>query len=108
MRLVNRRGLAEAERPLKNHYCGQRPEVFVVGGLLPDLLCADSQFLHAGTTDADVQVDLEVACGLVNVTPLERTLRESGFVTDRERSWRWVLGARTEVAIPHYAGSSGY
>ena len=69
--MVNhRRGLVEAERPPKNHYCGQRPEVFVVGGLLPDLLYADSQFLHARTTDADVQVDLEIACGLVNVARL--------------------------------------
>ena len=39
----------------------------------------------------DVQIDLEIACGSVNASRLERALRDSGFVPDGERSWRWVL-----------------
>ena len=33
------------------------PEFVVLGGLVPELLCAASEFQHAGTTDVDVQVD---------------------------------------------------
>ena len=33
----------------------------MLGGLVPELLCAESQFQHAGTTDVDVQVDLTTA-----------------------------------------------
>ena len=100
----SRRSRKAAEESLLRiliHY-GQRPEFVVLGGLVPDLLCADSQFLHAGTTDVDVQVDLEIACGLANGTRLENALRESGFVPDGERSWRWVLvseSLRQEVKI---------
>ena len=39
----------------------------------------------------DVQIDLEIACGSVNAIRLERALRDSGFVPEGERSWRWVL-----------------
>ena len=68
----SRRSRKAAEESLLRiliHY-GQTPEFVVLGGLVPDLLCADSQFLHAGTTDVDAQVDLEIACGLVNVARL--------------------------------------
>ena len=46
------------------HY-GERPEFVVLGGLVPELLCAGSAFQNAGTTDVDVQVDPEIACGAV-------------------------------------------
>jgi hypothetical protein len=35
----------------------------VLGGLVPELLCTQTGFLHAGTTDVDVQVDLEIDAG---------------------------------------------
>lgn len=45
------------------HHYGTEPEFVVLGGLVPDLLCTKTKFTHAGTTDVDVQVDLEIACG---------------------------------------------
>ena len=63
-----------AERTLVRivHHYGSRPEFVVLGGLLPELPCAGSGFRHAGTTDVDVQVDLEIACGATNTAKLER------------------------------------
>ncbi len=80
-----------AERALIRvvHHYGARPEFVVLGGLVPDLLCSGSGFTHAGTTDVDVQVDLEIACGSVNTTRLERALRNAEFQPDEERVWRW-------------------
>jgi hypothetical protein len=72
------------------HHYGARPEFVVLGGLVPELLCAGSGWRHAGTTDVDVQVDLEVACGAVNTVRLENALRNADFEPDRERVWRWV------------------
>lgn len=43
-----------------SHY-GERPNFVLLGGLVPALLCSDSDRLHAGTTDVDVQVDREIA-----------------------------------------------
>ncbi len=40
------------------HY-GSKPELVVLGGLVPELLCSTSPFRHAGTTDIDVQANLE-------------------------------------------------
>ena len=65
------------------------PEFVVLGGLVPELLCAASDYQHAGTTDVDVQVDLEIACGGVNTARLERALRDAEFEPDNERIWRW-------------------
>ncbi len=70
------------------HY-GSRPEFVVLGGLVPELLCSASAFRHAGTTDVDVQVDLEISCGSVNAVRLERALRNAEFEPDKERTWRW-------------------
>lgn len=70
-----------AERALVRvvHHYGSRPEFVVLGGLVPELLCATSEYQHAGTTDVDVQVDLEIACGSVQaaarVGPPERGVR---------------------------------
>jgi len=82
------------------HHYGSRPEFVVLGGLVPELLCADSGFRHAGTTDVDVQVDLEIACGSVNTRRLEQALRNAEFQPDVERIWRWVAdGTTTRVVI---------
>jgi hypothetical protein len=80
-----------AERALVRvvHHYGSRPEFVVLGGLVPELLCASSGYQHAGTTDIDVQVDLEIACGAVNATRLEQALRSAGFEPDSKRLWRW-------------------
>ena len=72
------------------HHYGECPEFVVLGGLVPELLCARSDALHAGTTDIDVQVDLEIACKSVNADRLERALRQATFVPDSGRKWRWV------------------
>lgn len=64
-----------------DHY-GDRPEFDVLGGLVPDLLCAQSEFQHAGTIDVDVQVDLEIAGGAVNAVRLEHALLNAGFAPE--------------------------
>ncbi len=70
------------------HY-GTRPEFVVIGGLVPELLCSASALQHAGTTDIDVQVNLEIARGSVNTKRLETALKNAEFVPDTERRWRW-------------------
>ena len=59
----SREARAAAEQALVRivHHYGGRPEFVVLGGLVPELLCANSIFQHAGTTDIDVQVNLEIA-----------------------------------------------
>lgn len=67
---------------------------------MPEYLCSASRHQHAGTTDVDVQVDLELARGATNVVTLERALRAAGFEPDTERVWRWTsndLGAPVVV-----------
>ncbi len=91
-----------AERALVRiiHHYGARPEFVVLGGLVPELLCADSEFQHAGTTDVDVQVDLEIAYGAVNAARLERALHNAEFVPDDGRIWRWVAdGAAVRTVV---------
>ena len=73
------------------HHYGDRPEFVVLGGLVPELLCAESVFQHAGTTDVDVQVDLEIAYGAVNAARLEQALQNAEFVPEDGRIWRWVV-----------------
>ena len=80
------------------HY-GERPEFVVLGEPVPELLCAGSPFQHAGTTDVDVQVDLEIACGAVNAARLERALRNAGFVPEEGRPWRWSMGGNSAAAV---------
>ncbi|MGE4164145.1 MAG: hypothetical protein AB7G23_20680 [Vicinamibacterales bacterium] len=81
------------------HHYGQRPEFVLLGGLVPELLCSDSDFMHAGTTDIDVQVNLEIACGSVNTARLEIALRNAEFVPDNERIWRWVADRNGGAAV---------
>lgn len=82
------------------HHYGGRPEFVVLGGLVPELLCAGSAWRHAGTTDVDVQVDLEIACGAINTARLERALRNAEFEPDSARVWRWVPdGTPTKTVV---------
>jgi len=97
-----RLGRAAAEAALVRvvHHYGERPGFVVLGGLLPELLCSESPFAHAGTTDVDVQVNLEIAAGAVNASRLERALRNAEFEPDSERAWRWVAdGLGAEVVV---------
>ena len=71
----------------------------MLGGLVPELLCSDSAFRHAGTTDVDVQVDLEIACGSVNTRRLEHALRNAEFRPDADQVWRWVAEGMPTRAV---------
>lgn len=77
------------------HHYGGRPEFVVLGGLVPELLCTGSRLQHAGTTDVDVQVDLEIAAGAVNTARLERALRNAEFAPEKATVWRW-----TDAGVP--------
>ncbi len=57
--------------------------------LVPELLCTSALARHAGTTDVDVQVNLEIAGCAVNGGRLESALRSAGFEPDPKRVWRW-------------------
>lgn len=90
-----------AERALIRvvHHYGATPEFVLLGGLVPDLLCSATDRIHAGTTDVDVQVDLEVEADAVNTPRLEQALRNAEFEVTPERIWRWrtVEGDRPVV-----------
>jgi hypothetical protein len=73
------------------HHYGGRPEFVLLGGLVPPLLCSNSSKQHAGTSDVDVQVNLEIAGGSVQAARLEEALLNTGFEPDNERVWRWEL-----------------
>ena len=81
------------------HHYGGRPEFVVLGGLVPELLCAGSGLQHAGTTDVDVQLDLEIACGSVHTRRLELALLNAEFEPDGERAWRWKADGPDEGAV---------
>ena len=83
------------------HY-GDTPEFVLIGGLVPELLCSASGALHAGTTDVDVQVDLEIAAGAVNTARLERALANAEFVVDPYRVWRWEAEIGDRKAIVRF------
>lgn len=99
--LRTRAARAAAERALIRvvHHYGARPEFVVIGGLVPDLLCSHSPFLHSGTTDVDVQVNLEIAAGSVNAVRLERALRNAEFEPDDQRVWRWKADGPEAIAV---------
>jgi hypothetical protein len=71
------------------HHYGARPEFVLLGGLVPAFLCAQSGTPHAGTTDVDVQVNLEISGGGVNASRLEQALLKAGFRPDAGYVWRW-------------------
>ncbi len=91
---------AAAERALIRvvHHYGTRPEFVLLGGLVPDLLCSRSELTHSGTTDVDVQVNLEIAAGAINTARLERALRNAEFEPDAQRVWRWQTDEDDGVA----------
>lgn len=94
------RAAAEAALVRVVHHYGDRPEFVVLGGLVPELLCSASAYTHAGTTDVDVQVDLEIAAGSVHTSRLETALRNAEFEPDAERAWRWnAEGLGTNVVV---------
>jgi hypothetical protein len=88
----SRAARAAAEQALIRvvHHYGGRPEFVLLGGLVPELLCSTSDVRHAGTTDVDVQVDLEIALGSTSARRLERALLNAEFTPDGQRAWRWV------------------
>jgi hypothetical protein len=97
----SREARASAEAALVGvvyHY-GSKPEFVVLGGLVPQLLCSTSDYEHAGTTDVDVQVNLEVASGSVNSRRLERALRNAEFEPEGTRAWRWTAAGRTARSV---------
>jgi hypothetical protein len=71
------------------HAYGDVPEFVLLGGLVPDLLCRTATRLLQGTTDVDVQLDLEIHGGATNCARLERTLNDCDFTPDPEHVWRW-------------------
>jgi hypothetical protein len=81
------------------HHYGSTPEFVLIGGLVPELLCSTSGMVHAGTTDVDVQVDLEIAAGAVNMARLERALANAEFEVDPQRVWRWQTEADGRRAV---------
>lgn len=83
------RAAAEAALVRVVYHYGARPEFVVLGGLVPELLCSQTSFKHAGTTDVDVQVDLEIASGSVNGVRLEQALRAAEF-QPTGKVWRWT------------------
>ena len=87
----SRRARELAERALVRliHAYGDVPEFVLLGGLVPDLLCRSAVHSHVGTTDVDIQVDLEIQGGLVHAARLEHALQEAGFAPDTTRVWRW-------------------
>lgn len=95
------RARTAAERALVRvvHHYGARPEFVLIGGLVPELLCAASPYGHAGTIDIDVQVDLEIAAGSVNAVRLEQALRNAEFEPDANRVWRWQARSSSPAAV---------
>lgn len=71
----------------------------LIGGLVPELLCSGAPEVTAGTTDIDVQVDLEIAAGAVNTQRLETALKNAEFEPDSERVWRWKADGPTAGAV---------
>lgn len=78
------RAAAESALVRVVHHYGSTPNFVLIGGLIPELLCSGSPRTHAGTTDIDVQVNLEIAAGAVNTKRLESALRNTEFVPDHE------------------------
>jgi hypothetical protein len=93
------RALAEAALVRLVLAYGETPEFVLLGGLVPDLLCSAAPRSHVGTTDVDVQVDLEIQGGSVNAARLEGALKTVGFTPDNERVWRWRVGSAPAAVI---------
>ncbi|MHB1472551.1 MAG: hypothetical protein ACYCV4_02810 [Dermatophilaceae bacterium] len=94
------------------HHYGEKPGFVLLGGLVPPLLCSRSGFRHAGTTDVDVQVDLEIAGGATHTRQLEQALTNADFHPDSARVWRWEMrtdtGRKTRVKFELLEGHGRY
>lgn len=103
--LAARRAAELALVRVVHHYGGQ-PEFVLLGGLVPSLLCARSGMRHAGTTDVDVQVNLEISSGAVNAKRLEQALRNAEFTPDASNIWRWrsLSGPQAVIKFELLAG----
>jgi hypothetical protein len=93
------RQAAELALVREAHQYGGRPGFVLLGGLVPALLCSQSESRHAGTTDVDVQLDLEIASGSVDARRLEEALRNAGFEPGGEYIWRWKLAGTPTVIM---------
>lgn len=71
------------------HFEGTDIPLVVLGGLVPELLCSSSDVPHQGTTDIDIQINLEVEVEGEHAGQLERALLAAGFVADPHEAWRW-------------------
>ncbi len=83
------RSAAESALVRVVHHYGATPEFVLIGGLVPEILCSRSGIIHAGTSDVDVQVNLEIAQGSVQVRNLEQALLNAEFQATSEHVWRW-------------------
>jgi hypothetical protein len=98
-RSLTARAAAELALVRVVHHYGGRPEFVLLGGLVPALLTAHSGTRHAGTTDVDVQVDLEISSGAVNAARLEQALRNAEFEPDSGNIWRWKSATGSPMLI---------
>lgn len=95
---AGRRAAEDALVRVVHHY-GATPELVLLGGLVPEFLCSEAGVIHAGTTDVDVQVDLEIAAGAANMARLEQALGNAEFRPDPQRIWRWQTDVDGQKAV---------
>lgn len=88
-----------AERALVRfvHAYGELPKLVLLRGLVPDLLCSAAARQHVGTTDVDVQVDLEIRGGSVNASRPEYALQHAG---PPEGTWMGACEQECPAASP--------
>ena len=75
--------------------------VFLVGGLVPRYLFPQST--HAGTTDVDLVVNLELMAETEAYRTLEKNLKEMGFTRSVEEGkpvhWRWRKAVTESITV---------
>lgn len=72
------------------HFGSTDIPVVVLGELVPELLCTTTEARHQGTTDVDIQINLEVELDDEHASELEQALLAAGFSADSEQMWRWL------------------
>lgn len=72
------------------HFGSTDIPVVVLGGLVPEMLCTTTEARHQGTTDVDIQMNLEVELAGEHAFELEQALLAAGFSADPEQMWRWL------------------
>lgn len=86
------------------HHYGSEPDFVVIGGLVPGIICAAAPVVHQGTTDIDVQVNLEIQAGGRSAARLEQALRNSDFRPVRTTAkaspaWRWEASVERQPVV---------